>query len=246
MKAARLFTPPEASVAECVSMHKALGIERGVLVHSAVYGTDLRCSCDALVEMQGRWRGIALIDGETSANELARLHEAGFRGVRMNFVDGGATPALLEAAAERLKPLGWHIQLLVKLERIAELARVIDRLPVDCVLDHMGYTRAGQGSPHSGLETLLDLLSRGRCWVKLSGADRIGDSAKHYTDARPVMQALVDANSDRLIWGTDWPHVHKRVVPNDGDLLNLFAEWIPDTAVRHKILVENPARLYGF
>lgn len=246
MKEGRLFTPPEAPVAECVRMHAALGIERGVLVHSAVYGTDLRCSYDALVEMQGRWRGVALIGGETSANELARLHEAGFRGVRINFVDGGATPPLLEAAAERLKPFGWHVQLLVKLDRIAELAPLIDRLPVECVLDHMGYTRAGQGVAHPGLAAMLALLARARCWVKLSGADRIGDSAKQYADARPVMQALVDANCDRLIWGTDWPHVHKRVVPNDGDLLNLFAEWVPDAGVRRKILVENPARLYGF
>lgn len=242
----RLFTPPQATYADCLEMHDALSIERGVVIHSSVHGTDMAVCYDALVALDGRWRGIALIDADTDARELGRLDEAGFRGVRLNFVDLGATAAALEAVAARVKPFGWHVQLLATLEHIEALVPYIRELPVPCVIDHMGFTRTPKGTAHPGFQALLAMARESQCWVKLAGADRVGHPAHAYRDAKPFMQALVDANRDRLVWGTDWPHVGKKAMPNDGMLFNLFGAWVPDAETRRRILVDNPAALYGF
>lgn len=241
----RSFTPAQATYEDCIKTHDAIGMKRGVVIHSVLNGVDSTISCDALVASNGRWRGIALMDGAMASGEIGRLEEAGFRGARLNFVEGASTDEL-ESVAERIKSFGWHVELLVKLNRIEELAPRIRRLPVPCVIDHMGFTRTGEGVAHRGFQTLLALLREGCCWVKLSGADRIGDAALAYANATPFMQALVDANRDQLVWGTDWPHVRVRTMPNDGALLNLLGDSVPNEETRWRILVDNPARLYRF
>lgn len=242
----RVFTPVEATYRDCIAMHDRLGIQRGVVVHSAANGLDMQVSYDAVVALGGRWRGIALATVDTPDRDFARWNEAGFRGVRLNFVDLGATAEEMKAMAARLAPFGWHLQLLVKLDRLRELAPVIRELPVPCVVDHMGFTRTDLGIGHPGFQALLALMREGRTWCKVSGSDRIGRPEDGYAAARPFMQALVDVGADRLVWGSDWPHVRKIPMPNDGFMLKLLGDGVPDAATRNRILVDNPARLYGF
>ncbi|MGD9941797.1 MAG: amidohydrolase [Burkholderiaceae bacterium] len=244
----RPFTPAPATFEDCTRMHGALGIGRGVLVHSALNRPGSPISLHALRAAGGRWRGIAALHaGESIAHlgDLGALDAAGFRGVRLNFVESSDTSAL-EAVADAVRPFGWHVELLVKLDVLLALAPRLRALPVPCVVDHLGFTRAKEGVAHRGFQELLALLREGACWVKLSGADRIGNAELGYADALPYMRALVEADVSRLLWGTDWPHVRGRAMPNDGDLLNLFARAVPDAGMRRAILVDNPARLYRF
>lgn len=244
----RSFNPPRAGMEEYRKMLEALGIERAVIVHSAAYGTDNTATLDALEASEGAWRGIVLVDRTTSTTSMQQMHAQGVRGVRFNLIYGKAVNTEeIEEVARRIAPLGWHIQFLVDARDLPDLIPFFKRLPVDIVIDHMGRMPTHAGTQNEGFQCLLKLLRENRVWVKLSGANRMGDPTPPYPSTLPFARALLDANADRLVWGTDWPHVREPgVIPNDGDLLNLLHEWIPDTATRNAVLSKNPARLYGF
>lgn len=247
------YTPPEAPLAAYLAMLDALGVARGVLVQPSVYGTDNRAMLDALADAArdapGRLRAVAVVDPQVADAELDRLHAAGVRGVRLNLLQGGG-PGL--AAADRLAPRlaerGWHLQLLVDVSDFAPGLAALDRLPVTLVLDHMGHMSAARGLDHPGFRELLALLRDGALWVKLSAAYRLtARDRAPYDDVVPFARALIAANPARVVWATDWPHPMVDIaMPNDGALLDALADWAPEPELRRRILVDNPAALYGF
>jgi 2-pyrone-4,6-dicarboxylate lactonase len=247
--AGRSYTPPPASIQAYQRMLSALGLARAVIVQPSVYGTDNRCTYDAVAASGGRWRGIAVVDASTSANELQRLHDAGFRGVRINllFKGGGLALETLEQVARLIAPLGWHVQLLIDGRDLPELAPRLIRLPVRFVIDHMGHMPVQLGLAHPGFKALLALAGKGNCWVKLSGAYRISAKSYPYEDVVPIAKALVEAAPQRMVWGSDWPHPSfEGTVPVDASLVDLLASWVPEARTRQRILNANPAELYDF
>ena len=243
----RSYTPPPASIQAYERMLSALGLDRAVIVQPSVYGTDNRCTFDAVIASGGRWRGIAVVGASTNMHELQRLHDAGFRGVRINllFKGGGLAMEILEQVARLIEPLGWHVQLLIDGRDLPELAPRLRRLPVPFVIDHMGHMPVQLGLSHPAFKTLLALVREGNCWVKLSGAYRISAKPYPYEDVVPIAQSLVDAARERMVWGSDWPHPSfQGAMPVDAALLDLLANWVPEPQTRERILTTNPAELY--
>jgi predicted TIM-barrel fold metal-dependent hydrolase len=250
---ARVYTPPDCVLRDYRHMLDTLGVERAVLVQPSAYGTDNTAMLDAMKSDPARLRGVAVVGGDIADGELKRLHEAGVRGVRVNIVDvkdrkPGTLPLdALAPLARRIKPLGWHMEFLMHVDEFPDFDRLVEDFPVDIVLGHLGYMRTDKGTDAAGFQALLRLVKRGRCWVKLTGPMRISSAALPYPDVTPYAHALTRANPERIVWGTDWPHVIiKGPMPNDGDLADLLSEWIPDERLREQVLVKNPARLYGF
>jgi 2-pyrone-4,6-dicarboxylate lactonase len=249
----RSYTPPDAPIKQLRGMHKTLGIERLVVVAASVHGTTNNPVLDAIATDPKNLRGIATIAADTSDKELARLKDGGIRGIRVNLVDRGGNPfASLDALsgiAERIRDLGFHIELLVHVESFPELRSLAKSVCVPLSVGHIGYTKvAAGGLNHPGYQDFLALLRDGYFWVKLTGPSRLSAHESFpYPDVTPMAKAVVAAAPDRVVWGSDWPHVMQyRAMPNDGDLLDAVAEWAPDAAQRQRILVDNPARLYGF
>jgi len=250
--AVRSYTPPLCTVSDYLGMCEALGIERTVQVNASVYGFDNSVSLDVIAQLgQKRARGVAGVAPDVSGKEIERLHRGGMRGMRLStMVKGYGGTELIDAMAARIRPYGWHVQLHVG--NCAELVPLEQKLldcPTPLVFDHLGRVRGGEGVNAPGFQTLLRIIrQRDDCWVKLSSWYRLSDSGPpHYTDMKPLVEALVSARPDRLVWGSNWPHpVWSGFMPNDGDLLDLFCEWVPDEAARNQILVANPAQLYGF
>jgi 2-pyrone-4,6-dicarboxylate lactonase len=245
----RSYTPPDCSFEQREALHAALGVGRSVIVQPSVYGSDNRAMLAAMARSTpGRIRGIAVVDPDISDAALDQLHRAGVRGVRVNILFKGGTRAEdARAIAERIKPWGWHVQFLVDVSTFAGLASFLGSFPVDVVVDHMGHFDAGKGTADPGFRTLLGLLDTGRCWVKLSAPYRLSRAPFPYADVTPIAEALVRANPERLVWGSDWPHPGISVpMPDDGAMLDLLGEWIPDAATRDAILRDNPAALYDF
>lgn len=249
----RVYTPPDCLLPDYERMLAALGLERAVLVQPSVYARDNTVLLEALARGGGRYRGVAVVDREITDAELARLDAHGVRGVRVNVVDvpgrrpGGLPLEELRALARRVAPLGWHLELLLHVDEFPELDRVLAGFPVDVVLGHLGYMKAGRGVADPGFRALLRLLGAGRCWIKLTGPYRLSAAPLPYADVAPLAHALAEARPDRLLWGSDWPHVMLRgAMPNDADLLELLAGWLPGEALRRRVLAENPAALYGF
>jgi predicted TIM-barrel fold metal-dependent hydrolase len=198
-------------------------------------------------------RGVAVVADSISDAELKKLDSAGVRGVRVNIVDvkdrkPGTLPMdALKALARRVAPLGWHMEFLMHADEFPDLDRAFAGFPVDIVLGHLGYLNIGRQPNDAGFRALLRLLGTGRAWVKLTGPYRITAAPLPYPDTTAFAKALLQANTERVIWGTDWPHVMlKGAMPNDGDLADLLSEWIPDAGAREQVLVHNPARLYRF
>lgn len=244
----RSYTPPEASVAQYRAMAQTLGIERMVIVQPSVYGTDNRCTFDALAEFgRERCRVVAVVDDSVSEAELKRMDAAGVRGVRFNLVTKGGPPRhMVEAVARRIAPLGWHLQVFVEGGQLPDLAPVLQALPLPVVVDHMGLIMTARGVDNPEMAALRRLLDSGSGWVKLCGY-RASSVGYPFADVAPLARALIAGSGERCVWGTDWPHPHwQGVMPDDGELLDLLTEWAPSAAVRQRILVANPAVLYGF
>ncbi len=248
----RLYTPADASPEDYRHMLDALGVERGVLVQPSIYGTDNRAMLDGLARDPKRFRGVAVVPFDVPVAEIERLHAAGVRGVRCNIVDlkdnQGQLPLdQLRALAQRIQPFGWHVEFLMHVNGFPQLDLQLANFPVDVVFGHLGYVPAAQGLDTPGFAALLRLMRDGKAWVKLTGPYRLTASAMPYPDTAPFAQALVDAAPERLLWGSDWPHVMmKTAMPNDGDLFDAFAQWVPDAALRKRILVDHPGEVYDF
>jgi predicted TIM-barrel fold metal-dependent hydrolase len=247
MQTERSYTPPEATLADYRRMCQTLGIERSVLVHPSIYGTDLR-SLTGILGQCGDWmRGVAVVDASVDDKTLALLDRAGVRGVRFNVLFKGGTPlAQARAIGARVARLGWHVQLLIDLAAHPSFYEDWRDFPATIVVDHMGHMSASHGVDAPGFQGMLRLLAEGRCWVKLSGTYRTSGLAHPYADTLPFVQALVNTNPEQLVWGTDWPHPAVQLMPNDGDLADLVPLWLADAELRQQVLVRNPARLYGF
>jgi predicted TIM-barrel fold metal-dependent hydrolase len=260
----RVYTPEMAVPDEMAALHKALHIQRVVIVTPSVYGTDNSPTLYGIKARGKDARGVAVIDEKTPDSELDAMDKAGIRGIRLNLATGGTNDPKVgrqrfEAAAPRVKGRNWHIQIYTNLQMITAIKDLVSASPVPVVFDHFGGAQAAQGVQQPGFSDLLDLVKSGKAYVKISGAYRASKQAPDYADCIPLAKALIAANADRIVWGTDWPHPNS-VTPagkkptdvnplfqiDDGRLLNQLAVWAPDAAVRKKILVDNPARLYRF
>ena len=249
---ARGYTPPDALPDAYERLHQALGVSRGVLTQPSVYGTDNRAMMAYVEANPHRMRAIVSVDASVSDQALAQLHAQGARGIRVNLADQGgnafASFAELAHMAERIKPMGWHIEFLMHVHQMDAHIADIQRLPVETSIGHFGYMPAALGVTHPKFQAFLAMVADGRFWVKISGSYRItGLQRTPYADVKPFAQALVACRPDRILWGTDWPHPICPVpMPNDGDLLDQLSDWVPGVKTRQAILVDNPSKLYGF
>jgi predicted TIM-barrel fold metal-dependent hydrolase len=260
----RTYTPEPASVEEMRALHRTLHVDRVVIVQPSVYGTDNRCTLDAVRQLGSRARAIAVIDESASDAALDDMDRAGVRGIRINLETAGHTDPTVgrqrvRAAIERLRGRSWHIQIYTRLSVIDAIRDQIAAAPVPIVFDHFGGAQASLGTAQAGFSALVDLVRAGNAYVKISGAYRSSSRRPDYRDVAPLAKALVAANPRRILWGTDWPHPDSSRVPgrrntdvapllqiDDGRLFNELPEWVPDSAQRKLILVDNPAALYRF
>lgn len=248
MSASRPYTPPPALIAHYLDMAGTLGLTRRVVVQASVYGTDNAVTMDAVAQFgHDNARAIVVVDEHASAAELRRMADAGAVGVRFNAVSGNGTPVeQLESLARRVADLGWHIQLYMKGDVLAALAPRLAQLPVPLVLDHMAGVDAAQGPDGGHLAAALRLMESGRVHVKLCGYRA---SRPPYADLAPIARRFVATAPGRCVWGSDWPHTQFATpaqMLDDGLLLDWLFDWVPDDAARRRILVDNPAALYGF
>lgn len=244
----RSFTPIEASPQDYLAMLSTLGIERTVVVQPTVYGFDNACTIDAVVSFGlHRARAVVQVSSDVTAAHLRELHAAGARGVRFITISkGGAALDELRTTAEKIAPFGWHLQMYLPPETWQEMMPVLKDLPVDVVIDHMGQVMSDRPDNDPGRNTILTLLDNPRFWIKLCGY-RVSAAGHPYTDVAPWARRLIAAAPERCVWGTDWPHPNLQdYMPDDGQLLDLLSDWAPDKAQQRAILVDNPARLYGF
>ena len=251
----RSYTPPDAPLEKYLGMLDTIGFARGVLVQGSAHGRDNSAMLDALARRPDRLRGVAVADADISPGDLREWNRLGVRGLRFNhfFRDGqlhyrGGVPlSVAETFASVMAELGWHLQLWIDVKDLPETIPALKALGLPVVIDHMGRTDARAGTQTDGFQSLLRAVGEGWCWSKLSGAHRLSRNAPDYPDARPFHEALVHANPERLVWGGDWPHPRvEGEMPDAGHLFELSQRWTPDQAAQHRILVTNPAKLYGF
>jgi predicted TIM-barrel fold metal-dependent hydrolase len=251
----RSYTPPDAPLEKYLAMLDTTGFARGVLVQGSAHGHDNAAMLDALARRPDRLRGVAVADAQVTPSTLRDWHRLGVRALRFNhfFRDGqlhyrGGIP-LSEAVALQpaMAELGWHLQLWIDVKDLPDTIGILKSIALPVVIDHMGRTDASAGTATAGFQSLLRAVGEGWCWAKLSGAHRLSRHAPDYPDARPFHEALVRANPDRLVWGSDWPHPRvEGEMPDAGHLFELFQAWTPDAAIQRRILVSNPTTLYDF
>jgi 2-pyrone-4,6-dicarboxylate lactonase len=246
----RTYTPPDAGIDLFERLQHRLGLSRAVFVQASCHGTDNRAMVDALHRGKGRYAGVAMIDDGFSDSEIAALHDAGVRGTRFNFVAHlGGAPDLDDfwRIVGRVQAFGWHIVLHFDAKDLPQYAELLDRMPCPYIIDHMARVPVTAGVDQEPFQQLLELMRDERCWVKISGAERLtADGPPPYDDVVPFARALVAAAPDRVLWGTDWPHPNVRHMPDEGDLLDLMLQFAPDERTRNQILVDNPQTLYDF
>jgi predicted TIM-barrel fold metal-dependent hydrolase len=243
------YTLPDGGLVKLSSMADFLGLDRFIIVQSSFYGTDNTCLLDALDKAGDRARGVAMVDSAISDAELQAMHRRGVRALRLDLFLRSTLPTseifkYIQQSAERVKDLGWHLQFYTPGWVIRDLIPYLGKLEIDFVIDHMGYMLESDGLTRADFDKLLFTLKQGCGWMKLSGPYRLAKDG-NYEKLRPLARAIVDEIPDRVIWGSDWPHI-----PNGdrdtGDLLNLLADWIPEADHLERILVSNPARLFNF
>ena len=252
------YTPPAAPLEHYRKMLDIIGIERAVVVQPSVHGLDNSATLDAIKMAAGKFRGVGRIDDQTPKDELKRLHDGGIRGVRFNLLDrprGNVKLDVLDRCVERSAELGWSIDLHIDMKNLLAQEERIRRMPVSVIIDHIARVKPAEGLNQPGFQLLVDLAKLKHVWIKVSGADKICDTLVHsyfglpFVEVIPYAHAVIAIAPERVIWGTDWPHSNNFApghTPNDGDLVDLLAQFAPDEGVRKKILVDNPARLYGF
>jgi D-galactarolactone isomerase len=242
------FPNPTAPLSEYREVQRQLGLERVIVVQPSGYGFDNQCTLEAVAALGPSARAIVVIRPETPDAELRRLHAAGARGVRFHMLPGGVLPwDVLEPMAARIAPLGWHIQLQLDGRTLPEYEARIGNLPCDLVIDHNGKFLEPVGVDHPGFKVLLRLLDSGRCWVKVSAPYETSKTgAPRYEDVAVLAKALINANPERCVWASNWPHPNRKTLPDNAALLDLLLDWTGSETVRRRILADNPARLYGF
>lgn len=243
------YIAPDSTVEDYARLLKTLGCQRGVIVQPSVYGTDNSATVDALRSGLMEFRGVAVVKADVTDRELQTLHDAGVRGIRVNI--SSATPGMTleqaQALAPRLKAMGWHIQFFLDLKTLTDAEAKLGAFDLPIVIDHFGRVNATEGVDGAACRTLLRLVSRPNVWAKLIGPYFLSTRPPLFPDVTPIVQAVVAAAPDRVVWGTDWPHPSAHGgMPNDGDLADMLATWVPDAAQRKRVLVDNPERLYLF
>ena len=245
------FVPHECLLEDYVRMLDVIGCQRAVLIQPSVYGVRNDVIEDALEHAPEAiaLRAVAVVEPDITERELERLHGLGFRGIRINLAAGTSGLRLSDARAlaDRIRAFGWHLQFYADFQRQPELAEALEGLDAPLVIDHFGRAQAAAGPDARGFQSLLRLLRRDNVYAKLSAPYFISTKNPGYGDIAPLAAAMLEVAPDRLIWGTDWPHASAHAqMPDDGDLADALARWIPDAADRARILVSTPARLYGF
>lgn len=251
------FSPVQPFPVETLfAMWDSIGVARGVIVHALAAGGENEVTLDALRRYPARLRGVAILKRDVTDRRLDELTDAGFKGCRINLLrqdgkpvsSGGMSFDDLTALAPRLAERGWHAQLWIETGDLYAMAPDLEKLPLNFVIDHMGRTMTEKTVDYPGFRKFCERLKSGRYWCKISGADRNTRQGTPYADTEAFMKALVAANPDRLVWGSDWPHVGHtpETLPKEADLIRLLFKCVPDEATRRRILVDNPARLYGF
>jgi len=240
--------PADALVADYKLLQKRIGTSRNVIVTPSTYGTDNRVTLDAMAQIGSTARGVAVVDTTVTDAELKRMNDLGVRGIRFNLVQAGATTTeMVEPLSKRVNDLGWHIQIHMKGEQIAAIEDLLLRVPSPIIFDHLG--RLAQPNPleNPGFKTISKLIDKGKTWVKLSGAyqdSKVGPPS--YSDTVPIASAYIKGAPERMVWASDWPHPTEKNKPDDAVLFDLLTAWAPDETTRTRILVQNPATLYGF
>jgi predicted TIM-barrel fold metal-dependent hydrolase len=242
------YTPPERNRDDLMALHRRLGVERAVIVQTTVYKADNRAMLDGIAASNGAWRGVALVDEGFGDREYQALHAGGVRGVRFGFLPHlGGMPdlAFLRRTADRIAAMGWHLVLHLDAASILAQEALLRSLRLPVVVDHMGRVPAPEGIDHPAFRILLELLRDPNWWVKVSGAERISAAGPPFHDAIPFARRLIEAAPDRTLWGTDWPHPNVRWEPDEAELVDLLPHFADADALK-RVLVDNPARLYGF
>jgi 2-pyrone-4,6-dicarboxylate lactonase len=246
----RPYNAPDCPVEYLWKMHATLGFQRGVIVQSAMHGNDNSALLDALRRSGAGYKGVVTLSGDESDSHLEEMHDAGVRGVRFNFVrflGGPPDKRQFDLILQRIAPLGWHVVIHAAGNDLLENAEVFRLIRVPVVLDHMGRPDVLAGPQKQGFRYVVENVRHHGWWVKLSNGERLSRTGPPWLDLRPFANALIEADSSRLLWGTDWPHPkYDKKPPNDADLLELLISYCDDKAVLNKVLVENPARLLDF
>jgi len=251
----RIYTPPDALVPAYIQVMNSLGIERVVLVQPSIYGADNRVLLKAMIDLSAAGyasRAVAVVGFDVRDEQLQTLDRAGVRGLRYNLVDVadptvGAPIEKIRWIAERIARLGWHVEFLAHVDDYPDLVSIFRDFPTDIVFGHVGYVRIGKTTEDAGFQAMLELASMGKCWIKVTAPYRISAGAIPYSDAEGFVRSAVNAAPDRIVWGTDWPHVKiSKPMPHDADMCDSFYDWVTDEGMRKRILVDNPTQLYGF
>lgn len=243
------YTLPDGPLVKLNKMADFLGLAHYIVVQSSFYGTDNRCLLDALDAAGARARGVAMVDEEITDAQLEDMHRRGVRALRLDLFLRASLPTsqivqYIERCAARVKALGWHLQFYTPGKVVRDLIPYLAYLDVNFVIDHMGYMLESDGLTRQDFDRLLSALKEGRGWMKLSGPYRLAKDG-NYERLRPLARAIVEELPQRVIWGSDWPHIPEGG-RDTGALLNLLADWIPEADDRQRILSGNPARLFGF
>ncbi|MGE7815021.1 amidohydrolase family protein [Pseudomonas sivasensis] len=245
----RSYTPPDAPFETLQALHNHLGFTRGVIVQASCHGSDNRAMLDAIARSEGRYRGVAIVDGSETDEQLAEMDAGGVRGVRFNFVAhlGGAPDLdVFDSTVDRLADLGWHVVLHLDAQDILTYAERLARIPVPFIIDHMGRVKAQDGIEQQSFLALQQLMENPLAWVKVCGAERVSVGRRPFEDAVPFAQKLIELAPERVLWGTDWPHPNiSKDMPNDGGLVDLMFNFCTDPLLRQKLLIDNPMKLYG-
>lgn len=243
----RRYTPKDAPKEALRALHDHLGVSRAVIVQASCHGTDNAAMLDCIASDPKRYRGVCIADDSFTDKDFEKLHQGGVRGVRFNFVKhlgGSPDMGVFMRILDRVKGLGWHVVLHLDAPDIVPLSSMIARLPLPFVIDHMGRVPAVAGVDQEPLRALVKLARLDNCWIKVCGAERI--DMPPYNRAAPIARILVEVNPERVLWGTDFPHPNPTHECDEADLVDLIPHYAVNERTQHRLLVDNPARLYGF